>query len=65
MRVDGLLIRMNDTRLYHEVKFNESPCFWEKQLVNFFFILQAGTNYLLREYSSKEAKISELKALNT
>ena len=65
MRVDGLLIRMNDTRLYHEVKFNESPLllFVGKATLKIFFTLQAGTNYLLREYSSKEAKISELKVL--
>lgn len=38
LRVDGVLIRMNDTRVYHE----------------------AGSNFMLREYSSKEKKISEL-----
>ena len=65
MRVDGLLIRMNDTRLYHEVKFNESSLLLFVGKATFFFTLQAGTNYLLREYSSKEAKISELKVLNT
>ncbi|PIK48329.1 putative TIP41-like protein, partial [Apostichopus japonicus] len=38
LRVDGVLIRINDTRIYHE----------------------AGSNYMIREYSSKEKKISEL-----
>lgn len=40
LRVDGVLVRLNDTRIYH----------------------QAGSSYLLREYSSKEAKIPELRA---
>ncbi|CAH1798915.1 unnamed protein product [Owenia fusiformis] len=39
MRVDGVLIRTNDTRVYH----------------------QAGSNYMLREYTSKESKMSDLK----
>ncbi|XP_029029159.1 TIP41-like protein isoform X2 [Betta splendens] len=39
LRVDGVLIRINDTRLYHE----------------------GGTNYMLREFSTRESKISELK----
>ncbi|XP_043928282.1 TIP41-like protein [Protopterus annectens] len=39
LRVDGVLIKMNDTRLYHE----------------------ANTDYLLREYSSRGSKISDLK----
>lgn len=38
LRVDGVLIRINDTRLYHE----------------------AGQNYMLREFSTRESKISEL-----
>lgn len=38
LRVDGVLIRINDTRLYHE----------------------AGKNYMLREFSTRESKISEL-----
>ncbi|KAH1187628.1 hypothetical protein KIL84_020377 [Mauremys mutica] len=38
LRVDGVLIRMNDTRLYHE----------------------ADKPYMLREYTSKESKISSL-----
>lgn len=39
LRVDGVLIRMNDTRLYHE----------------------ADKAYMLREYTSRESKISSLK----
>ncbi|XP_061484251.1 TIP41-like protein isoform X2 [Rhineura floridana] len=39
LRVDGVLIRMNDTRLYHE----------------------ADKRYMLREYTSRESKISSLK----
>ncbi|XP_030648687.1 TIP41-like protein [Chanos chanos] len=38
LRVDGVLIRINDTRLYHE----------------------AGKNYMLREFSTRESRISEL-----
>lgn len=39
LRVDGVLIRVNDTRLYHE----------------------AGKVYMLREFSTRESKIAELK----
>jgi type 2A phosphatase activator TIP41 len=39
MRVDHTMIRVHDTRFYHE----------------------AGTNFILREYSKRENKISELK----
>ncbi|XP_033107007.1 TIP41-like protein [Anneissia japonica] len=39
LRVDGVLIRINDTRFYHE----------------------ADKNYIIREYTSREKKISELK----
>ncbi|XP_075910574.1 TIP41-like protein isoform X3 [Petromyzon marinus] len=38
LRVDGVLLRSNETRLYH----------------------QTGTDYLLREYSSRENLVSEL-----
>nr|XP_054752690.1 TIP41-like protein [Lytechinus pictus] len=38
LRVDGVLVRINDTRCYHE----------------------AGTKYILREYSSKEKSIQAL-----
>ncbi|XP_029527351.1 TIP41-like protein isoform X3 [Oncorhynchus nerka] len=44
LRVDGVLIRINDTRLYHER-----------------FSLQTGKNYMIREFSTRESKISELK----
>ena len=39
LRVDGVLVRINDTRLYHA----------------------AQTDYLLREYTSREAKIQDLR----
>ncbi|XP_034539389.1 TIP41-like protein [Notolabrus celidotus] len=39
LRVDGVMIRINDTRLYHE----------------------AGKNYMLREFSTRESKVTELK----
>ncbi|XP_046716288.1 TIP41-like protein isoform X2 [Silurus meridionalis] len=38
LRVDGVMIRVSDTRLYHE----------------------AGKNYILREFSSRESKVSAL-----
>jgi len=38
LRVDNVLVRINDTRVYHE----------------------AGTNFILREFSSKEKKVQEL-----
>uniref|UniRef100_A0A3Q3WHJ0 TIP41-like protein n=1 Tax=Mola mola TaxID=94237 RepID=A0A3Q3WHJ0_MOLML len=41
LRVDRVLIRINDTRLYHE----------------------AGKNYMLREFSTRESKIAELKSV--
>ncbi|OWK64004.1 TIP41-like protein [Lonchura striata] len=42
LRVDGVLIRMNDTRLHHE----------------------ADKTYMLREYTSRESKISNLKVID-
>uniref|UniRef100_UPI0037E8DA60 TIP41-like protein isoform X2 n=1 Tax=Semicossyphus pulcher TaxID=241346 RepID=UPI0037E8DA60 len=39
LRVDGVLIRINDTRLYHE----------------------AGKDFMLREFSTRESRITELK----
>ena len=39
LRVDGVLVRINDTRFYHA----------------------AQTDHLLREYTSKEAKIKDLR----
>ncbi|XP_028322415.1 TIP41-like protein isoform X1 [Gouania willdenowi] len=41
LRVDGVLIKINDTRVYHE----------------------AGKDYMLREFSTRESKIAELKNL--
>ena len=43
LRVDGVLVRLNDTRIYH----------------------QAGSNSFLREYTSKEAQITELQVPST
>ncbi|XP_023690957.1 TIP41-like protein isoform X1 [Paramormyrops kingsleyae] len=39
LRVDGVLIRINDTRVYHE----------------------GGKNYMLREFSTRESKVSALR----
>ncbi|XP_055004692.1 TIP41-like protein isoform X1 [Boleophthalmus pectinirostris] len=39
LRVDGVMIRINDTRLYHE----------------------AGTSFMLREFSMRESRLEELK----
>jgi len=41
LRVDGVLVRINDTRIHHK----------------------AGSSYMLREYSSKERKMSEILGL--
>lgn len=38
LRVDGVLLRINDTRLYHDFT----------------------TDYVLREYTSREGRVSEL-----
>ncbi len=43
LRVDGVLIRINDTRLYHE----------------------AGNNHMLREFSTRESQMSDLKVSET
>lgn len=39
LRVDNVLIKINDTRLYHEFE----------------------NNYIIREYTSRESKVDELK----
>lgn len=39
LRIDGVMLRINDTRLYHEF----------------------GQEYLLREYTSREAKVEEIR----
>ncbi|KAJ8676503.1 hypothetical protein QAD02_012290 [Eretmocerus hayati] len=39
LRLDGVMLRINDTRIYHEF----------------------GKGYLLREYTSKEAKVADIK----
>ena len=43
LRVDHVIVRVNDTRLYHP----------------------AGTEYILRESSTREAAISQLKVSTT
>jgi type 2A phosphatase activator TIP41 len=43
LRVDGVLVRVNDTRLYHE----------------------AGKDYILREYTSRESKTNSLNVPTT
>ncbi|XP_020910624.1 TIP41-like protein [Exaiptasia diaphana] len=43
LRVDGVLVRINDTRLYH----------------------QAGSNFFLREYSSREKPVSQITGVLT
>ncbi|CAK9815354.1 TIP41-like protein [Anthophora quadrimaculata] len=40
LRIDGVMLRINDTRIYHEF----------------------GQDYLLREYTSREAKVEEIRA---
>ncbi|XP_003705401.1 TIP41-like protein isoform X2 [Megachile rotundata] len=40
LRIDGVMLRINDTRIYHEF----------------------GHNYLLREYTTREAKVEDIKA---
>jgi type 2A phosphatase activator TIP41 len=54
LRVDGVVVRLNDTRIYHQVCPAPSP---SPHLLS----LQAGTNFLTREYCSKEARISDLR----
>lgn len=70
LRVDGVLIRINDTRLYHEARRCEGddssaagvhPL---QSVMVFAFVFQAGKDYLLREFSTRENKIAELKVRN-
>ena len=57
LRVDGVLVRMNDTRIYHQVRAMHSTCCLGYSLIT----TQAGTNHLIREYTSREARTAELK----
>ncbi|KAI4885539.1 hypothetical protein NFI96_022480, partial [Prochilodus magdalenae] len=61
LRVDGVLIRINDTRLYHEatLEINKSPlqCLLKSASPH---VLQAEKNYMLREFSTRESKVSAL-----
>lgn len=83
LRVDGVLIRINDTRLYHEASCFSPLCSSVGLLssvlkeaglsvqaaastshfymIAVFFCFQAGNSYMLREFSTRESKIEELK----
>lgn len=39
LRIDGVMLRVNDTRIYHEF----------------------GQDFLLREYTTREAKVAEIR----
>ena len=59
LRVDEVLVRMNDTRIYHQVS-----CYLAthvSMVTSYIIHTQAGSDHLIREYTSKEATISELK----
>lgn len=43
LRIDNVMLRINDTRIYHEL----------------------GKNYLLREFTSREAKVQDIRVSNT
>jgi len=43
LRIDNVMIRINDTRIYHEF----------------------GKNYLLREFTSRESKVQNIRVSNT
>lgn len=43
LRIDNVMLRINDTRIYHEF----------------------GKNYLLREFTSREAKVQDIRVSNT
>ena len=59
LRVDGVIVRLNDTRIYHQVSSlhycSSTDC------SHVFVSLQAGTDFLTREICSKEARIPDLK----
>lgn len=84
LRVDGVLIRINDTRLYHEASWfsparmeyqyliRSRSYHWNVAEVNLLWVLisnklrcclwfQAGKDYMLREFSTRESSIAELK----
>lgn len=42
LRIDNVMLRVNDTRIYHEL----------------------GKDYLIREYTSREAKVEDIKVSN-
>lgn len=42
LRIDNVMLRINDTRIYHEF----------------------GKNYLLREFTSREAKVQDIRVSN-
>lgn len=43
LRIDNVMLRVNDTRIYHEF----------------------GKDYLIREYTSREAKVEDIKVSHT
>lgn len=43
LRIDNVMLRINDTRIYHEF----------------------GKNYLLREFTSREAKVQDIRVSNS
>lgn len=43
LRIDNVMLRINDTRIYHEL----------------------GKNYLLREFTSREAKVQDIRVSDT
>lgn len=43
LRIDSVMLRINDTRIYHEF----------------------GKNYLLREFTSREAKVQDIRVSDT
>lgn len=67
LRVDRVLIRINDTRLYHEaggflpfVNILIGNLLLKLTARYSFSALQAGNDYMLREFSTRESKIEEL-----
>lgn len=60
------MIRINDTRLYHEASFSHFIVYififefltFESHILKCFN--QAGQDYMLREFSTRESKISDL-----
>lgn len=58
LRVDGVIVRLHDTRIYHQVSL--APPMTCGSIIP---SLQAGTDFLTRELTTKEARIANLKVL--